>query len=185
MCLAYAALTISTGIFPGQGRSIWRDWYTHEVVNASVSANTTLSAPLGHIPVHIRDGAALLLHAAPAYTIAETREGPYALLVAQAADGYAFGTAYLDDGETVPPTPNTTLTISARKGALTISPHGNFHVQQKLETVTILGAATARPMKLTVNGEVAEQFDFDAGLERIVISGANIDLNVHTTIVWE
>ena len=50
--------------------------------------------------MHIRDGSALLLHAAPAYTIHDTRAGPYSLLVSQAADGYAFGTAYLDDGET-------------------------------------------------------------------------------------
>ena len=50
------------------------------MVNAKVSANTTLDAPLGHIPVHMREGAALLLHSRPAYTIAETRDGAYALL---------------------------------------------------------------------------------------------------------
>jgi hypothetical protein len=94
------------GVFPGRGRSVWRDWYTHEVVDAAPGANVTLAAPLGHINVHVRDGAAILLHAAPAYTVAETRRGPFELLVTQAADGVAMGEAYVDDGESVPPTPS-------------------------------------------------------------------------------
>ncbi|KAJ7473456.1 family 31 glycoside hydrolase, partial [Mycena latifolia] len=40
------------GIFPGRGKTIWRDWYTGAVVNATAGGNTTLAAPLGHIPVH-------------------------------------------------------------------------------------------------------------------------------------
>ncbi|KAI0770901.1 glycosyl hydrolases family 31-domain-containing protein [Trametes elegans] len=173
------------GIFPGQGRSIWRDWYTHQIVDAAVSANTTLDAPLGHINVHIRDGAALLLHAQPAYTIEETRQGPFALLVAQAVDGYAFGTVYLDDGEGVPPTPNTTLTISAREGELTVSPAGDFNVNQKVVQVTVLGAARSIPDVVTVNGRAAADWQFDSEVERLVIHEADgIDLNGRVTIAW-
>ncbi|KAI1787675.1 hypothetical protein LXA43DRAFT_895928 [Ganoderma leucocontextum] len=71
-------------------------------------------------------------------------QGSYSLLVAQAADGYAFGTAYIDDGETVPPTPNTTLTIGVRKGAVTIHPVGTFAIAQPLDSLTVLGAAQTR-----------------------------------------
>ncbi|KAI9066533.1 glycoside hydrolase family 31 protein [Trametes sanguinea] len=177
-------VTTVDGIFPGRGRTIWRDWYTHEVVNATAGANTTLSAPLGHINVHIRDGSALLLHAQPVYTTTETRAGPYSLLVSQAADGYAFGTAYIDDGETVPPTPNTTLEFKARKGGLSISSRGNFDVKQKLETVTVLGAATAKPREVKVNGKKVESWEFDEGLERLVVKDLNIDLNESTSLTW-
>ncbi|KAM5542308.1 hypothetical protein V8D89_004181 [Ganoderma adspersum] len=173
------------GIFPGQGRVIWRDWYTHEVVNASISANTTLAAPLGHINVHIRDGSAILLHAQPAYTIAETRQGPYSLLVAQAADGYAFGTAYIDDGETVPPTPNTTLTIHARKGAVSIHPSGNFVITQALDSLTVLGAARTPPTEVTVNGLKTSAWRFDVGVERLVLAGLKLDLNRAVTVEWK
>lgn len=176
---------VCTGIFPGRGRSVWRDWYTHEVVDAAISNNTTLSAPLGHINVHVRDGSVLLLHAEPAYTIEDTRDGPFALLVSQAKDGYAFGTAYIDDGETVPPTPNSTVTFTARKGAVTISSSGSFHISQKLETVTVLGASTSKPKTVTVNGVKVSKFQFNAGTEELVISGAEIDLNGHTTVAWE
>ncbi|KAI1787666.1 glycosyl hydrolases family 31-domain-containing protein [Ganoderma leucocontextum] len=167
------------GIFPGQGRVIWRDWHTHEVVNASISANTTLDAPLGHgINVHVRDGSALLLHEQPAYTIAETRQGP-------AADGYAFGTAYIDDGETVPPTPNTTLTIGARKGAVTIHPAGTFAIAQPLGSLTVLGAAQTPPTEVTVNGLKTAAWRFDARVERLVLTGLKLDLNRLVTVEWQ
>ncbi|TFY77203.1 hypothetical protein EWM64_g6809 [Hericium alpestre] len=86
------------GIFPGRGQIIWRDWYTHEVVNATAGAPTTLAAPLGHIPVHVRDGAAILLHSQPGYTTNETRASPYALLVSLGVDGRAFGTPFRKPG---------------------------------------------------------------------------------------
>ncbi|KAH9947326.1 glycosyl hydrolases family 31-domain-containing protein [Amylocystis lapponica] len=173
-------------IFPGRGQTIWRDWYTHEVVNASAGTNTTLDAPLGHINVHIRDGSALLLHAQPAYTVAETRAGPYALLVAQAADGYAFGTAYVDDGETVPPTPNRTLTFVARAGALLIASRGDYRMEQKLESITVLGAATQIPSAVRVNGQeaIASQWEFVEDMEKLVISGVVLDLNEDIAITW-
>ncbi|KAL7286001.1 hypothetical protein ACG7TL_001117 [Trametes sanguinea] len=176
------------GIFPGQGRVKWRDWYTHGVVDAAISQNTTLDAPLGHINVHIRDGSGLLLYDSPAYTIAETRQSPFALLVAQASDGYAFGTAYLDDGESVQPTPNTTLTVTASKGELTIRPQGDFDVQQRLVKITVLGAGRTSPTDIRVNGKPlrnSSNWQFDSGLERLVISGLSLDLNAPISLTWQ
>jgi alpha-glucosidase len=172
----------TSGIFPGQGRTIWRDWYTHDIVNVTVSGNTTLAAPLGHIPVHVRDGSAILLHATPAYTIAETRAGPYALLISQAADGYAFGTAYVDDGESVPPTPHRNLQFHATTGELKIASDGTFSIEQKLETVTILG--TARPNGISVGGKAANSWQYLEEQQKLVITGLAVDLNDVTTISW-
>ncbi|KAI0668774.1 glycosyl hydrolases family 31-domain-containing protein [Trametes maxima] len=173
------------GIFPGQGRVIWRDWYTHKVVDAAISQNTSLDAPLGHINVHIRDGAALLLYSEPAYTIAETRVGPFSLLVTQAADGYAFGTVYLDDGESVPPTPNTTLTITASKGAVTIRPRGGFYILQKLKEITVLGVGRTKPNEVVVNGKRVSSWQFDTEVEKLVIGEiGGLDLNAPVRISW-
>lgn len=173
------------GIFPGQGRVTWRDWYTHEVVDAAISTNTTLDAPLGHIPLHIRDGSAILMHAQPAYTIEETRQGPYALLVSQAADGYAFGTAYVDDGETVPPTPNTTLMITARTGGISLYPSGNFHISEPLSNVTVLGVGKHAPGAVSINDEQVIGWNFDTALERLTIGGLNVDLSHSVEISWQ
>ena len=177
-----------SGVFPGRGAVVWRDWYTHEVVNATAGGNTTLDAPLGHINVHVRDGAALLLHAKPGYTTAETRAGPYALLVTQDAAGRAFGTAYVDDGESVPPTPNVIVTFRAFKGKLTISATGDYTIGQKLERVTVLGVNVgAEGLRwVRVDGEEVGEADweFDKGLERLVVKGLGVDLNKGATLTW-
>ncbi|KDQ51365.1 glycoside hydrolase family 31 protein [Jaapia argillacea MUCL 33604] len=173
------------GIFPGRGQVVWRDWYTHEVVNANPGVNTTLSAPLGHINVHIRDGSAILLHSAPAYTVEETRQGPYSLLVSQASDGSAFGTAYMDDGVSLPPGANKTVTFDACKGQLKIGSQGDFNVAQTLDSVTILG--TSAPQAVMVAGSLVagSQWAYTDGLQKLVIQGLNLDLNQATMISWE
>ncbi|KAJ3552717.1 hypothetical protein NM688_g4009 [Phlebia brevispora] len=170
------------GIFPGRGRVLWRDWYTHEAVNAAIGGNTTLAAPLSHINVHIRDGSVILLHEQPGYTIAETRQSPYSLLVSQAADGYAFGDAYVDDGESQPPTPSRRLTFHAAKGRLTGTGEGQFHIAQALHTVTILG--TTEPRTVAVNGEPVNDWQYTDATAELVISSLSLDLNLHWSIVW-
>ncbi|TFK48006.1 hypothetical protein OE88DRAFT_1665015 [Heliocybe sulcata] len=172
------------GVFPGRGQVTWRDWYTHEAVNATSGANTTLDAPLGHINVHIRDGAALLLHAEPAYTIEETRQGPYELLISVATDGSAFGTAYIDDGVSSPPGPNTTVTFSVSSGKLDIKSEGAYEVGSKVTNVTVLGVQ--EPKEVTVQGQsvASEQWQYTAGLERLVVNGLSLSLNEAAVVTW-
>ncbi|KAH9934091.1 glycosyl hydrolases family 31-domain-containing protein [Epithele typhae] len=175
------------GTFPGRGTVTWRDWYTHASIAVLTDGSpVTLDAPLGHINVHVRDGAAILLHAEPGYTTAETAAGPYALLVSQDKDGYAFGTAYVDDGDTMPPTPNSTIKFVASKGKVTVTVAGNFHVAQKLETVTVLGVGATSPAAVQINGrEVpAGDWEYVEGVEKLVVMNAEIDLNEETTVTW-
>ena len=148
--------------------------------------------------MHVRDGAAILLHAQPGYTTAETRQGPYALLVTLDGEGRASGTAYVDDGESVPPTPHTTLGFRASGGRLAIEAQGDFKVEQKLESVTILGVGSGKPRAVSVqSGESAasetissaslkaeEDWEFDAGLERLVLKNLGVDLNGGATVSW-
>ncbi|KAJ7307818.1 glycosyl hydrolases family 31-domain-containing protein [Mycena albidolilacea] len=129
------------GVFPGRGNTIWCDWYTHEVVKtvSGNGSNTTLAAPLGHINVHVCHGAVLLLHQSPAYTVEETHQCPFSLLVTQSLDGHAFGTTYLDDGVSDPPGPSRIVTVHSGRNSLNISTAGAFQISQKLAEVTILG----------------------------------------------
>ncbi|KAJ7236328.1 glycosyl hydrolases family 31-domain-containing protein [Mycena rebaudengoi] len=170
-------------IFPGRKKTVWRDWYTHNVLNATADGNTTLAAPLGHINVHIRDGAAILLHQTPAYTVQETRQGPFSLLVTQSADGHAFGITYLDDGVSDPPGPSTTVTIRSSKSTVTISAEGAFHITQKLAEVTILGVVH-KPNELFLGGE-RKTFNYAGPQQKLVVSKLALDLNRRTTIEWK
>ncbi|KAJ7318767.1 glycosyl hydrolases family 31-domain-containing protein [Mycena albidolilacea] len=171
------------GIFPGRGKTIWRDWYTHDVVKAVSGSNTTLAAPLGHINVHVRDGAALLLHQTPAYTVEETRQGAFSLLVTLSANGQAFGTTYLDDGVADPPGPSTTVSVTAGKGSVKLASKGTFHVAQKLAEVTVLGVAK-KPASVSVGGKAAK-FTYASAQEKVVLTGLSVDLNKGTTIEWK
>ncbi|KAH7869303.1 glycosyl hydrolases family 31-domain-containing protein [Lentinula edodes] len=171
------------GIFPGRGQVTWRDYYTHKVVDVSSNGTATLSAPLGHINVHIRGGSALLLHANPGYTTTETRGGPFSLLVSLESNEHAFGTAYIDDGVTNPPTESRNLTFSATAGHLAISSNGNFAVEQKLQQITILGV-TADPTDVSVSGITAENWQFIPELQKLVIYNLALDLNGAQTVSW-
>ncbi|KAJ8583907.1 hypothetical protein M405DRAFT_827759 [Rhizopogon salebrosus TDB-379] len=174
--------TTVDGIFPGRGSVVWRDWYTHAVVNATSGGNTTLDAPIGHINVHIRDNSVLLLHQEPAYTIYETQQGPYALLVSLNAAGTAFGTAYVDDGISFPPGPSRSVTFQAAEGMLTIESIGEFAIQQKLETITVLGVQ--KPAEVTLDGPV-QGWTWDEATEALVVSNVSVDLNGQVTLAWK
>ena len=169
------------GFFPGRGGVVWRDWYTHAQVEIQDEGTTTLPAPLGHINVHIRSGAALLLHAEPRYTTYETREGPYELLVSLSSDesGSAFGWVYIDDGESWPPGPSKTIRITTtsslvktttgsgvdstsnsktnskggeKEQMVTLQPQGEFVIEQKLARVVVLGVVD-RPKGVEVRSK--------------------------------
>ncbi|EPT05586.1 hypothetical protein FOMPIDRAFT_1034256 [Fomitopsis schrenkii] len=181
--LTEGATTVD-GIFPGRGKEIWRDWYTHSIVNATPGGNTTLDAPLGHIPVHIRGGSAILLFSKPAYTIEETRSGGYSLLVSLAADGTAFGTAYIDDGLSVPPTPHLDLTFSVQSARLSIKSQGDFSLSESLDTITILGADEAQSASVEVNAQEHSAWSYDPDVQELVLSGLGLDLNDANSISW-
>ncbi|KAG9311239.1 glycoside hydrolase family 31 protein [Chiua virens] len=125
--LSPGATTVD-GKFPGRHTVIWRDWWTHVAVETVSGANTMLSAPISHINVHIRDSSILLLHQEPAYTIYETRQGPYSLLVSLNKAGTASGNAYVDDGESYPPGANRILDFSASDCELEIWSHGAYGI---------------------------------------------------------
>lgn len=161
----------------------WRDWYTHDVVNANAGANTTLSAPLGHINVHIRGGSILLLHAKPAYTTEETRQGPYSLLVSQATDGAAFGSAYIDDGVSSPPGANRIFTFTATRGEVRIVSKGGFDVTQKLDEIVVLG--TGRPGgQVTLQDQKIIGWKFIPAQNKLVVPGLQADLNEPVVLTW-
>jgi alpha-glucosidase len=184
------------GILPGRGQVIWRDWYSHAIVNQekSPSASGTgsdtvvvhLDAPLGHIPVLIRAGAALLLHSQPGYTTRASAAFPYALLVSLGRECTAYGTALVDDGETET-TQSRTLVFNAHDKTLKISTSREdlFDIVQPLGVITILGIDKA-PKRVRMDGKVipTRKWVFDSAVQRLVISGLSIDLNGPCAISW-
>lgn len=77
---------------------IWYDYYTHEPVQGGTQS--TLDAPLTHIPVHVRGGAIVPLKT-PKLLVEDTYATPYTLLVALDEFGKAQGRLYIDDGHSI------------------------------------------------------------------------------------
>lgn len=173
------------GIFPGRGQVTWRDWYTHDAVEAgSAGQPIKLFSPLGHINVHIRDGSAIFLHSAPGYTIEETRQGPYSLLVSLNAAGTAYGTVYIDDGLSNPPGPSKKLTVTVTDSQVRVSVQGDFKITQKLEDVTVLGVSK-KPTLVTVNGVKMIEWTYAPLQAKLTVPGVGTDLNRPLSVKWD
>ncbi|KAJ8100620.1 glycosyl hydrolases family 31-domain-containing protein [Lipomyces tetrasporus] len=126
------------GVFPGVPDEVWYDYYTHEPVSAGPGENITLSAPLGHINVHIRGGY-IIPTQKPAYTTTESRKNDWGLTVALDKAGSARGTLYVDDGESVAVEDFLVVDFVATQGSLYTFPRGTYDVCQPLASVTVLG----------------------------------------------
>ena len=134
--------------------------------------------------MHVREGAMILLHSKPGYTIEETRSSPYELLTFLGASG-ASGSVFLDDGESSPPGPNKILTLSAKTGEIVIQPKGQqYHVDQKLDIVTILGVSE-KPRAVKVNLVSHTDWSYIAAQQKMVVNGLSVDLNNETILEWE
>ena len=135
------------GVFPGltEGNERYFDWYTLAPLAVSGGKkNTTLAAPLGHIPVHLRGGHVLAMQQR-AMTTRDARTTAWSVLVAPGVDGTATGALYLDDGVSVAPnatkTVNLTATLNGDEGVvLSVAVSGSYTgLDTPLANVTVLG----------------------------------------------
>lgn len=94
--------TSATGYFPSADGTTWVDWWTHKVVDTTKSDVVKIDLPLGEIGVHVRSGSALLLYAKSGYTVKETKDSGYEILLVLDSKGNASGGAKVDDGISLP-----------------------------------------------------------------------------------
>ncbi|KAJ5107638.1 alpha-glucosidase precursor [Penicillium angulare] len=164
------------GVFPGltQGQETWYDWYNHTAVSVSSRANTTIDAPLGHIPVYVRGGSVLPLQQR-ALTTRDARNTPWDILVALDKNGDGDGDLYLDDGISVQPNATLTanLTVHNRRLDAVIN-HGGWVDGNVLRNVTIWGIENT-DNKVKFNGHHVHQgnVQFDKIKKTLVVSGFN------------
>jgi alpha-glucosidase len=140
----------------------------------------------------------LLLHSQPGYTTRASAAAPYALLVSLGGDGHAYGTAVVDDGETleaeveeahargrVIATHSRTLVFDAHDKSLEIEAQGTFRVVQTMGVITILGVDKA-PRRVRLDGVNvrSRKWVYDSAVQRLVISGLSVDLNGRSKVTW-
>ncbi|PWY87204.1 extracellular alpha-glucosidase aglu [Aspergillus sclerotioniger CBS 115572] len=169
------------GVFPGVGHGeVWYDWYTQTAVDAKPGVNTTIAAPLGHIPVYVRGGSILPMQE-PALTTREARKTPWALLTALGSNGTASGQLYLDDGESISPNATLHVDFTVSQSSLRSSARGRWQERNPLANVTVLGVSQ-EPSAVTLNGQrvsagsvkynATSQVLFVGGLQNLTAGGA-------------
>lgn len=191
-------LSATTGCFPGTGSVVWRDFFTHELLS-NPPQSQTLAIPLGKIGLHVRSGTAIILYQKPGYTIASTRRSDLSLLVSLSpgTDGVARGKVYLDDGESLPPTPYREVEIFAEGGRhggkIWFLGEGTHVSRSKLQKVIVLvndvrgeQGGDSGVTEVRVGGETWKLWTWDEKLGKLVIESAGIDLNglALDTISW-
>lgn len=140
------------GVFPGVGNGeVWYDWYTQTAVDAKPGINTTISAPLSHIPVFVRGGSILPMQE-PALTTRDARRTPWSLLAALSSNGTAAGQLYLDDGESLRPDDTLEVIFKATHSSVRATARGTWKEDNPLANVTLLGVAE-KPTTVTVNDQ--------------------------------
>jgi len=95
----------------------------------------------------------------------------------------AFGTAYVDDGISFPPRPSRSLTFQAASGTLKIASEGEYVIQQKLESIIVLGVR--KPAQVTLQGQTVKGWTYEEVTEELVVSNASISLNGQVTLVMD
>ncbi|KAA8646834.1 glycoside hydrolase family 31 protein [Aspergillus tanneri] len=163
------------GVFPGlvEGKELWYDWYNGTALAVPERADTTISAPLGHIPVHVR-GASILALQQPALTTREVRETPWDILVAFDKNGQAKADLYLDDGVSVVPNATLTMTFASthRKLSATIT-QGGWKDQNALKSISLWVKKHGRALVGAWNGELALNERYQLQRERAWSSHCN------------
>ncbi|KAK9470692.1 glycoside hydrolase [Dipodascopsis tothii] len=163
------------GVFPGVGDGeVWYDWYTQIAFDAEPGVNTTLSAPLGHIPVFVRGGSVLPLHE-PALTTTKVRNSPWSLIAALSAEGTASGEVYVDDGESLIPESTLFVDFVATNGTLSATTRGEFKDYNPLANVTVLGVSSAPVGNVTFNGATVPSADvaYNGTAKTLTVTGLN------------
>ncbi|KAK4944855.1 hypothetical protein LTR10_015774 [Elasticomyces elasticus] len=162
------------GVFPGlvEKTDVYYDWYNKTPVSVPSSKNTTIAAPLGHIPVYIRGGA-ILATQQMAMTTRDARNTSWSIIVAPGVNGTAAGSLYLDDGESLQPNATKLISMSAAMGSLNVTVSGSYTgLDLPLANITILGVTQAPPSNVvSINGEVVANSTYNATSKSLFIGG--------------
>lgn len=127
------------GVFPGLVHGeLWYDWYTQTAVNAKPGVNTTIPAPLGHIPLYLRGGSVVPMQEA-ALTTRAARNTNWGILAALGSNKTATGELYLDNGESLHPNATMDVRFRANHTSLSAAVQGLWVEENPLANVTVLG----------------------------------------------
>jgi alpha-glucosidase len=129
----------------------WYDFFTHKPVRGAGTMITYTNVTDSDIPILIRGGSIIPLRAKSAMTTKALRDQDFELYIAPDDNGFAEGTLYLDDGESL---------VQESESEIVFRWDGEM-----LKTKGTFGFETGvRIRRVTVLGDEPKSFEMDGGL---------------------
>ncbi|KAF8814168.1 hypothetical protein BYT27DRAFT_7130231 [Phlegmacium glaucopus] len=133
-------------------QDVFYDFDTFSPVGGAGSFITLSDVPFTKIPLHIKGGAILPLRAQSAMTTTALRKNDFEFIVAPDTQGEAFGTLYIDDGESIKPDSFTDVNLEFKDGKLKVWGVFGYPTGVNVSLVRFLGV-NSQPGRVLVDGE--------------------------------
>jgi alpha-glucosidase len=137
------------------------DFWTLEHVQGKGEWVNITDVGFDTIPLHIRGGAILPLRAESANTTTELRKQDFVLWIAPNETDQAYGTLYLDDGDSVVQNATTEIVFEYDSGKFKMSGEFGYHTDLSIKNITLLG----KDGQKNVQGPVSLMEAFECSLE--------------------
>ncbi|KAF2025355.1 alpha-glucosidase-like protein [Setomelanomma holmii] len=127
------------------------DFWTLQRVQGNASYINLTNIGIDTIPLHIRGGSILPLRAEFANTTTELRKQDFVLWIAPNGTNQAYGTLYLDDGDSINQKSTSNIVFTYNNGAFSMSGDFGYNASVSIKNITLLGTNGQQ----TVKGPVA------------------------------
>lgn len=154
---------------------IYYDFFDLSVVEGEGAEITVDDVGYETIPLHIRGGSILPLRTGEANTTDQNRELPFHLVIAPNSTDQAWGYLRLDDGISLDPG-DATSDIWMIYGNGTLEVSGTFGYGEGNIVDMIVFAGQTENRTISINGEPAENVDFDSDAQTLTAYGLGLPL---------
>ncbi|KAF2743398.1 glycoside hydrolase family 31 protein, partial [Sporormia fimetaria CBS 119925] len=127
---------------------LWYDLFTLRAIDSPGEETTYNDVDFASIPVHIRGGSIIPARVNSAMTTTELRDQDFELLVAPDREGFARGTLYLDDGESIEQEGVSEIVFVYEGGRIRCEGSFGFETKVGVRSLTLLGREGAVKYRL-------------------------------------
>ncbi|KAH9878027.1 hypothetical protein J1614_003244 [Plenodomus biglobosus] len=141
------------------------NFWTLEKVQGTGSYINLTDIGFDTIPLHVRGGAILPLRAESANTTTELRKKNFVLWIAPNATNQAYGTLYLDDGDSIVQDGVSNIEFHYDNGRFSMSGEFGYATELVISNITVLGTNQTVQGPVQLSGEYSHNFGTGSGPE--------------------
>ena len=132
---------------------LFYDFYTYKKVQGKGGMMTLDDIPFTDIPLHIKAGSAIALRTQSGMTTTEVRKKPFNILIAPTSEGAAYGSLYLDDGESLVQKSTSSIEFVYEHNELSICGSFDYTAESNNVNQVIILGVDAAPKQVELSNE--------------------------------